>query len=391
LLPSFLGRRNYGMTDGDWENLAVRVSPQNARSYALAHGWQRIAEANGGIALFQRPENSLDQLVVPLHTSGPDYGRRITDLVFSLAEVENRPAREIVNDLLMPDADTIRYRVVSAAAASGDLPLDDGLRVLEGAKRSLLAAACSVVAPVKNHPRMSRVEAMQLLEGCRLRQTERGSYVIAIACPLRAVDTGDPIFDQFVPFTRQATELLMRSAVRVVKAIEADDVGSLYEQRSGEPVVSANFCDALLRMQPADDHSELSISATWASTLPPNSQEPLPRVATFQHDYFPILQDVYSRLSATQEPTPSLFVGYVDTLNGNIGGDGRVQGDTRFLLVLDDELVKARTDLGADDYRIAVEAHAAGEFVAFQGVLHRGRRTHRITELRNLKLLASTT
>ncbi|MDA1053293.1 MAG: hypothetical protein O3C40_22810 [Planctomycetota bacterium] len=142
-------------------------------------------------------------------------------------------------------------------------------------------------------------------------------------------------------------------------------------------------------MQPSEEKSQLTISVTWASTLPQaTAVSRIPSRVTFQYDYFPIIEEIFKKLRPTHEPTtPSLFVGYVDTLNGDPGADGQVQGDTRFLVVYEEEMVKARSDLNADDYQIAIRAHASGKAVKFQGTLHLGRRTHRIDNIQSLQII----
>ncbi len=372
----------------DLERLAAQVSPQSARAYAIARGWIRDTEVNGGIALFNREGSDLDQLIIPIKPSSPDYARRIVDVVANLSDVEQRPQEEILNDLLMPDADIVRYQVVSPETEKGDLPLEEGIRILDGAKRSLLASACSVLKPVKNHPRMSLTESKQLLDACRLRQTERGSYTLAIACPLRGVEEDRRLIENEPPFGRRTTELLLRSAARLVSAIEADNIASIYDSEMG-PVISGNFCEAVLRMQPAEERSSLNLSVTWASTLPLEEHHHLPSKVTFQHDYFPLIEDIYKKLRPSEEPATWLFIGYVDTLNGNIGDDGRVQGETRFLIFYEDEIVKARTELSADDYQKAIQAHATSKPVKFNGVLHLGRRVHRITDVNSFSILGA--
>ena len=134
------------------------LKPQQVRSYALAKGWQRIPGVNGDIALFQHPAGQWDQLIVPMDESLDDYPRRLRDVIENLASFENRPVAEVLSDLLRPDADILRYRVISPATGRGTIPLVDGIQLLEGAKRSILAAACSVVQPHPYHPRMSRTD-----------------------------------------------------------------------------------------------------------------------------------------------------------------------------------------------------------------------------------------
>jgi len=376
------------MKPEDLEHLARQVSPQHARQYALAHGWERVPAVNGGVALFKRPDSDLDQLIIPLQATGPDYARRIVDVVANLSEREKRLPQEIVNDLLLPDVDVVRYRLVSPATEKGDLSLTAGLRMLDGARRSLLAAACSVVSPVRYHPRMSRTEAVDMVDSCRLLQTERGSFNLAIACPLRPVEGQAALFDESaVPFARRTIELLLRSAARLVQAIEADEVASIYEA-ADQPAISANLCDAILEMKPREERSQLVIGVSWASTLPQTAPREFPRTVAFPHDYFPIIEDVYGKLRPSPAPAQSLFVGFVDTLNGNPGPDGRMQGATRFVLVHEEEeVIRARSELGPDDYQKAVQAHGAARIVKFNGILHLGRRVHQITNVQQFEIL----
>jgi len=369
-----------------YENLPMGllrlVTPQQVRSYALAKGWERIHKVNGQVALFHRPGSEFDQLIVPMEASAPDYARRIADVVMILMEVEHRALTEILGDLLLPDADIVRYRIMSPDAEKGTLPLQEGLRLLEGAKRSILAAACSVLAPVNYHPRMTRTEAVQLLDACELGQTERGSFTVAIACPLRAVEQDQLLVKGTSPFTRRTTTLLMRSARKLVSAIEADLVPTVYQSELGEPVLSANLLDALLRMQPQQDRSSLALSASWASVLPEPEDPAVPTTVNFRREYFPIIEDVCRKLRPSQEPTSSLFVGFVDALNGAPAEDGRMQGETTFLLMQhEEETIRARADLGPEDYQTAIDAHRHAGFVKFRGVLHLGHRIHRITDI----------
>ena len=82
------------------EGLAGQVSPQSVLDYAVGHGCESVPDVDSGIALFQRPGSDLDQLIVPLCTTGPDYARRIVDVLTNLTEIEHRAAEEILNDLL---------------------------------------------------------------------------------------------------------------------------------------------------------------------------------------------------------------------------------------------------------------------------------------------------
>jgi hypothetical protein len=355
------------------------LKPQQVRSYALAKGWQRIPGVNGDIALFQHPAGQWDQLIVPMDESLDDYPRRLREVIENLANFENRPVAEVLNDLLSPDADTLRYRVISPATGRGTIPLVDGIQLLEGAKRSILAAACSVIQPHPYHPRMSRTEAQQLLNACQLGQTERGSYSVSIACPLRAVEQDQDLLPDVEPFTRQAIALLMRSLSRIVSAIEADTLPAVFDEVPDAPVVSANLCEALLQAQPQDEQSVLDVSASWATTLPPKI--PIPTKVRIKHEYFPIIQDISRKLRPALAPTADLFVGYIANLGGQPGEDGRMQGEATLSIVYEEQIQSVRVDLRPEWWGIAHAALGTHGIVRFRGVFHRGARIHRITNI----------
>ena len=361
------------------------IKPQQVRGYAIAKGWQRVPNVNGGIALFDHPQGKYDQLIVPMDESFDDYAERVRDVVENLAEFESRSVTEVLNDLMTPEADILRYRVASPSTGRGSIPLNEGIRLLEGAKRSILAAACSVINPIAHHPRMSRAEAQQLLGACHLGQTERASFSLSVSCPLRAVEQDRPLLPGNEPFTRRAVSTLMRSLSRIVTSIEADTVPNVFEPHDTEPVVSANLCEALLQMQPAEEDSHLDVKVSWATTLTPISI--IPEMVRIKYEYFPIIEDISKKLRPAQAPTASLFVGNIDNLGGEPGVDGRMQGEAILSVMYEEQMQPVRMDLSADDWQTAHKALGEHGIVKFVGILHRGTRVHRITEIQDFSRL----
>ena len=361
------------------------IRPQQVRSYALAKGWRRVQDVNGEIALFNHPGAEFDQLIVPMDESLDDYAKRLRDVIQNLAAFESRSSVEVLNDLITPDADILRYRVASKATGRGSIPLMEGIRLLDGAKRSILSAACSVTNPVTHHARMSRTEADQLLKACHLGQTERRSYGVSVSCPLRAVERDQPMLPGNEPFTRRAVTILMRSVSRVVTAIESDEVPAVFESLANAPVLSTNLCDAILQMQPDDEASYLDISVSWATTLKPAGT--IPNQVRIKHEYFPIIEDISKKLRPTTAPAGSLFVGYVDSLGGEPGDDGQMRGEATISVIYEEQVQLARADLSASDWQIAYAALGAHGLVRFMGILHRGTRVHRITDISAFALL----
>ena len=355
------------------------VRPQQVRTYALSRGWQRIQQQNPNLAVFGHANAEYEQLLVPMDDELLDYDRRLTEVLETLAGFEKRSLESVLNDLLTSDSDTVRFRVSSPATDRGSIPLSEGIRLLDGAKRSLLAAAHSVLNPVNHHPRMSRSEAQLLLSKCHMGQTERGSFAISISCPLRAVEAEQACLPGAETFSRKSVTTMVQSVSRIVQAINADALPQLWTPAEDQVPVSVNLCEALLQMQPSEEDSHLDLSVSWASSWPPILQ--IPNSVRIRHEYFSIIEDVAKNLRPAQEPAMSLFVGHVENVGGEPGDDDRMRGEVVLSLMLEDSVQAARVTLGPEDWLVAHTALAAHSMVRLKGILHRGSRTHRITDV----------
>jgi hypothetical protein len=361
------------------------VKPQQVRSYALARGWRRIPQRNAHLAVFGHANAEFEQLLVPMDDELLDYDRRLAEVVETLAGFEQRTVESILNDLLTSDADIVRFRVSSSATDRGSIPLSEGIRLLDGARRSLLAAAHSVLNPVTHHPRMGRSEAQQLLSKCHMGQTERGSFSISISCPLRAVEADHALLPGVETFSRKAVTTMMQTVSHIVQAIDADAVSQLWTPAEGQIPVSVNLCEALLQMQPPESDSHLDLGVSWAASLPPLVQ--VPQSIRIRHESFAIIEDVAKNLRPAQEPATCLFVGHVENVGGEPGDDGRMQGEVVLSLMLEDSVQAARVTLGPDEWLIAHAALRDHSVVRLKGILHRASRTHRITDVSEFSTL----
>ena len=232
-------------SDAELHALARAVTPRAAYRYATTHGWQPNPRGEAlGVYLFQDPEMPLRQLQIPVHGQDVDFTTAILDVGSRLAEKEQRSVSSVISDMFFVGSDILRFRVISDRVETGNVSLDGGLSLLAGARQSILASACSVKNPVTFHPRMSWEEAQQMVRATKLAQTEYGSFVVKIACPVEAVVVPGEAQGTFV---RSATSLLLRSAGLLASAIDRDELNKLESVDTGT-VISANFCDALEQM-----------------------------------------------------------------------------------------------------------------------------------------------
>jgi hypothetical protein len=80
---------------------SVRVT--DAQAYLLRHGWKPKSFARPQVLLFEGPpadDGEPITQIVPTFERGSDYLQCIIDLITNLALLEDRPAAEVLNDML---------------------------------------------------------------------------------------------------------------------------------------------------------------------------------------------------------------------------------------------------------------------------------------------------
>ena len=222
--------------------LVQRVSYTEAQQYALSKGWQRVPGVKGDIAVYRRPESRKREVIIPQDRGFSDYALRMAEAIAAFTDYERldndqRRPQQVLNDLLLPAADILRFSLEGTAAQDGTVPLGEAVNLIEGARKALIASACTVIHPQKFHPRMSRTEAEQFINTCRFGQTEQGSFVTTFICPLNAREDEDFQLSGVSvalqeSFTRKVTRILVFSLNQIVEAVKADHPDTLVNPKT---------------------------------------------------------------------------------------------------------------------------------------------------------------
>ncbi|HET9954201.1 MAG TPA: hypothetical protein VFQ61_06845, partial [Polyangiaceae bacterium] len=244
------------------ETDASQLGYQDVRDYLRAHGWTQASSKRDYVAIY-RHDAPRAEVLIPLDRDLADYGKAMWLAAREIATVERRTVESVLHDLRQPRLDRIRISLEGEDLENGTLALAQGVSLLSGVRKALLASASTVRHARRYHPRMSFSEAELFVQSCRLGQTEVGSYVLTVEAPHRlAANAATP--DQ--AFGRQASAILMRAVQSIVVNVRKGDAQPLLEDPS--PIVSANLCDALVDMMPADEKADLRFRATWSPLLP---------------------------------------------------------------------------------------------------------------------------
>lgn len=375
-------------------NLDTLIAPTDLRNYAKAQGWVLLKEAaKDRLYVMTNPRFERRQLVFPMDTTAPDYAEAVTLMVGKLATMEARTPQAILKSLLEVGDDSIAFRVTSPRPDENSIPLSFAGSMIAGAQQLLLASACTVLRPLAHHPRLDRTETRQFLETTRFRHTQPGSFVLNVSCPVQAMDIQAPLLlnEMEAPFVRRTTIVLLRSLEELVTAIETDSLDELVEatKKSESPLISSNFCEALTHFEDESLKNSVDIGIAWAASIPRPANEPTVSVVRVQHDYFSRIEEVRRELRSVEKHTDDIFIGTVERLDGEMGMDGQRSGEVILSLLLPEgEQVRARTNLNAEHYATADQAHMTeGTYVKVAGRLHPGRQPRQLDNLQSFNLI----
>jgi hypothetical protein len=376
-------------------NLETLIPPTDLRDYAKDHGWVLLKEAaKDRLYVMTNSHFSRRQLVFPMDTTAPDYSEAVMLVVGKLAAMEGRSPQEVIKNLLEVSDDAIAFRVTTPRPDERSLPLAFAGSMVAGAQQLLMASACTVLKPQTHHPRLRRTEAQQVLEAAKFRHTQPGSFVLNVSCPVQALDVQAPLLpdETDAPFVRRTTATLRRALNELVTAIETDSLDSFVDaaKNDANPVVSSNLCEAVTRFEDPALKNSVEIGFTWAASIPKPANEGRVSLVRIQHDYFPRIEEVRRELRSKQQHLEGVFSATVERLDGEMGPDGRCAGEVilRLLTADGDDLVRARANLTAEQYRQADEAHMQdGAFVKVTGKLHPGRQPRQLSDITSFELM----
>jgi len=223
----------------------------------------------------------------------------------------------VLNELILDPADTISFRIWDEEHPHAHtLPLPASQQFLNNARDLLYTAACDVVAPQAHHPRLYRLQAETFIKHCRMGQTQPGSFVLPIICPINqdedlgwwADDFEFIILDEF---PRQVTQRLMDTLLLLSSGLEQKQTGHLAELKD-DSTISANFVTTLSRLLHLSEKTHLHITPDWSRYASASflNQEGV----TFTHHHRDALEELIQLIHPTKPEILSEYIGKIESL-----------------------------------------------------------------------------
>lgn len=353
------------------------IRPMNVVDYLRSHGWTDTGHGDRSVVVYQRVTEGGDvRAKVLLDDSFSDFGVRMAEVADTISRVEGRPMIAVVNDLLSPPGDGLRFRIDSERTEAGTLSLQQSLQLRKGLRNLLLAAAHSAIAPQPHFARLSQSKAVDLVNACCERQSERGSYVASILVPVMP-PVGQLSLDE--EFGRRTTKTLFSALQHAERSAGNPD---LLMGAEGDGV-SANLLDALADIEPEGERSAVEISVNWLRGAPDRDFD---RPIRLPQGAFRSFRSVAKALREKSPLQNTELEGYIIAVSRGVDDTTGKATLTTFIEQLGE--TKVKIDLDAGEYAAGVDAHKEGQRVRIVGTLKRVGRGHVLEQHSGLEVVA---
>ena len=368
--------------------------PIDIRYVATDLGWHVSNEPGEPIFIFSNPNFPRRQIIIPKRDNAPDYIDASLIALEKLSELHNLSFSQIAYRVKSTRDDTMRYRITTPRVSDDSIPLDFAAELIKGAELVLLSSACTVLKPQTHHLRLSVKEAQELVSKSRLGQTEEGSYIIKVSCPVNAMDIQATLnLDTETTYVR-STMLAVKNGIKsLINAIEDDELNFFVDdlKASPTPEVSSNLCEALTRLYDPEIDNNVDLSFQWSPVISIAAANLPHETLRIRSEYFGLIEQVRRELRSVERAREDTFVGTVEQLNGDMGDEGRRSGEVIFGLLIDGTIVRAKTILDATDYEKAAVSHLKEQLlVRFEGTLLPGRQPRLLTSVKNFGFIDPT-
>ena len=350
------------------------ITASSIDRYLQFNGWIRNYNfANRNMMVYTSKNNRQKTLAIPASEEFEDFYPILRDVIGLLQKKENRPANDIVKDITTTFIDRLEFRVISEITEDGKIPLEYAADCVEGLKNLILYSVC---AEQSARPIFYRTTdySKALLNKFKLAQTEKGSFILNV--DIQVVDENNEQIvlegcDIPTPFEHKVIERIGTAISQVDAIVNNQRQLTEMAETAFENGITANMCDAFLKMRPVSDTDKVTTTIRYASSLTRQTGQ-IEQIEMRTNHFLVIdeLAKIYRDKIAIQDVS---LTGIIRSLSKKIDNDRDLK-TIRLYTTFEGASRTVTIVLSDEQYRIACNAHRDGLEVSVSGELDMSER-----------------
>lgn len=252
----------------DFNKAIERISPESLVKVVSFLGWKEIDVLfNGKVRQFVSPNDEYAALI-PLRNEFSDYNRVLKDTLSEIASFEKRNIGALVNRILNPSFDILKWRIANEYTDAGRISLLKMTETIDNIKDILAVSCIDILNPSRYHAKVYTNDVNDSISKYEFGQTEFGSYILNILCPLGHYQY--ELFDsstQEFPLSRKINTKLLHSINNIQEDLNLRNASKVEEELE-QGMYSVNFLDSLTSIYESTKDAEINIVADWCQDVP---------------------------------------------------------------------------------------------------------------------------
>ena len=362
-----------------------KITANSFEKYLLLCNWIRDYNfPNKKMMVFHEGDQTI---AIPANEKFLDFYKVLPNTIERLSVLYKKDTNEIIKEIITSFYDSLEFRIISKFSEDGELPLGYASTCLEGIKELILYSAC---AEQNKSPVCLRTtnNSKEFLDSFKLGQTEKGSFVINI--DIKVVDEENE--------QMSLNECNLDSSIehKIVRRIgnAINQVNDIVENKidiDGLIVnaymtgITANMCDALLKLKPEESDVEIDTKIRYASAI--TKEAGIVERVNIKRNHFFILNEISKRYKMIDETKDILIDGYIKTLKKEGIDKERYKREISILTCFDNKFRTIKVELCEEDYKYACDAHRDGIKIEVKGTLDMSKKTWHLKNITRFKLI----
>lgn len=370
------------------EKLAASIPLQSLKRYLSSSGWQSRESRKKGFDVFTLHEGAETlELILPQFDSANDgsHLRWILDALITISQYEDKSPETIAAAAKALSFDTWRSIIPDQMVKYETVPLALISSFVQNARELLQSAATTEAKPGPFFNRTTKT-GIEYADRCSFGHTFAGSFGLAIQSPITSNST--PTFDfepPEIPFERRVMERIAQGLSDISHAVKLDKIDAL--EKKYDTGFSANMLESFVDLAEAASEKirfKFDLSPEW---------KPLSRAAgydfTIERPHIEVakiaaramrLQNFERQQRVSGKVVRLKHEGNPMDLSVDFDREISVQWQSK-----DFGEIKVRVTLGAEEYLLAVDAHARGQSVEMDGTIERSGRNWHLLYVKNFR------
>jgi len=305
----------------DINHLIANIPIKNIIAYLDDLGWQHVKTKRDEIIKVYSTPSELEHIsvTVPLKRDLADYNLAMKHLIGSISEAYKKDIKRIIMELLNPNADILKIRIVSNETESGVIGIGKGIDLFNNAKSMLIYSAMETIDYKQIYLGRPKGVVTSMIDACQIGQTEIGSFIVSIICPFYEFIKGEPqqlsLFDNdefSTSKTRKATTQLITSLSKIKTAVLAQNIDFLSTPESN---ISVNFFEALIKTGLSNNNCQVNFNIDW-SPITPNNDISIDAVCLSNETEYEAIKSTIYKIKK-HEPETKTILGKIRDLKSN--------------------------------------------------------------------------